>query len=261
LVQGKTYYWTIIPDDGCTYGKCLSGVFSFRVNNKATVRSVEDQSAQAGKEFMVKVTGSDLDQDDTLTYRISSGPSGMTIRDSGMIVWTPKDSQVGVHTVKVTISDGYEESVLSFRIEVSEGEGSGLGLIIGVVVGFLVLIIIGLLLYIFVLRGKGEEEKKDEVDEEARKMMEEMEQKKKEKEWEESHMRPSEQQVVSSVPLSATEAHAQDKGGKPKSYEDLYGQPAPDKSEELTMEELTDELLKLTEEMKKVEITDNHNNN
>jgi len=231
LTQGKTYYWTVIPDDGCTYGKCLSGVFSFRVNNKPTVRSVEDQSAQAGEEFMVKVTGTDLDQDDTLTYRISSGPSGMMIRDSGMIVWTPKDSQVGVHTVKVTISDGYEESVLSFRIEVSEGEGSGLGLIIGVVVGILVLVIIGLLLYIFIIKGKGEEEKKDEMDDEAKKMLDEMEQKKREKEWEEAHIRPSEQQVISSVPLSAEEAHAQDKGGKLKSYEELYGKPTPDRDE------------------------------
>jgi hypothetical protein len=255
LVQGKTYYWTVIPDDGCTYGKCLNGVFSFRVNNKPTVRSVEDQSAQAGKEFMVKVTGTDLDQDDTLTYRISSGPSGMTIRDSGMIVWTPKESQVGVHTVRVIVSDGYEETVLSFRIEVSEGEGSGIGLIIGVVVGILVLVIIGLLFYILVLRGKGEEEKKDEVDEEARKMMEEMEQKKKEKEWEESHIRPSEQQTVASVPLSAEEAHAQDKGGKPKSYEDLYGRPAPDRTEEITTDELKDELGKLVEELKNVEVS------
>jgi hypothetical protein len=60
------------------------------------------------------------------------------------------------------------------------------------------------------------------------------------------------QQTVTSVPLSAAEAHVHVRYSRPKSYEDLYGQPAPDKSEELTTEELKDELLKLIDEMKNV---------
>jgi len=258
LTQGKTYYWTVIPDDGCTYGKCTKGIFSFRVNNNPVLKSVVDQTAQTGKEFLVKVTATDGDQDDKLTYSIVNGPTGMIIRsETGMVVWTPKENQVGSHTIRVRVTDGYEESELSFRLEVEKGEGDSLGLIIGIVVGIIVLIIVCFLLYTFFIKGKGEgTEKKEEIDKEDNKMLEEMEEKKREKEWEEAHTKKTDNLVISDVPLSATEAHAHDHDNRPKSYEELYGQPAPDRDEELTAKELKDELEKLTDELKESSMED-----
>ncbi|MCU0799714.1 MAG: putative Ig domain-containing protein [Candidatus Thermoplasmatota archaeon] len=226
LTQGKTYYWMVLPDDGCSCGTCTNGVFSFRVNNRPILKQVEGQNTETGTEFTLKLEGSDNDQDDKLTYEILSGPSGMTVRsETGMIVWTPKDSQVGMQKVRAKVTDGYEFVERSFDVEVAEGSNANLGLIIGIVVGLLVLIIAILLIYIFVIKGKSTEE---EEDEETKRIQEEMEQHQKELEWEETHTKPSDHQVVSDVPLSATEAHAHDRDTKPKTYDELYGSKIPE---------------------------------
>jgi len=201
LISGKIYYWMVIPDDGCTSGICSNGAFSFRVNNKPSIGPIDDMLIEAGKEFMFKVNGNDSDQDDILLYKLASGPEGMVLSEStGIMVWTPKEHQVGVHTVKVKVIDGYEESVVTFRLEVGEGDGSSMGLLIGIAVGVLALIAIVFLLYIFITKGKEIGENREEENEDAKKMMEEMEQKKREKEWEEAHTKPSEQLVVIDVP-------------------------------------------------------------
>jgi len=233
LTQGKTYYWMVLPDDGCSCGTCTSGVFSFRVNSKPVLKQIDGQSAEGGKEFRLKLAGSDNDQDDKLTYEIIKGPSGMTVRaETGMLVWTPKDNQVGTQKVRVRVTDGYESVERSFDVEVSEGSRSDVGLIIGIVVGALVLVIVLLLIYIFVIKGRSSDE--DEGDEEARKIQEDIEQKQREREWEEAHTKPTDHQVLSGVPITAVDAHAHDREGRPKSYEELYGGRMPEESEELT---------------------------
>ncbi len=96
------------------------------------------------------------------------------------------------------------------------------GMIIGIAIGILFLVIVIVVIYLFVVRKRSEEE--GALDEsEADEIAKEMEQHQKEKKWEEEHMRPGGTNVVSDVPLSATEAHAHDREGKPKSYEELYG--------------------------------------
>jgi hypothetical protein len=255
LTPGKTYYWTVIPDDTCTYGTCTNGVFSFRVNNRPVLETVKDQFTAEGDEFLYKLMGSDGDQDDKLVYALEKGPSGMTLRDStGMLVWTPKSGQAGTHTVKVNVTDGYEIMMVQFRIVVSEKEGPNIGLLIGIALGVIVLIIAALLLFFLVIKKKGEEEGgevKEEEDEETKQLREELEQKERETGWTEGGAKPpGEQRTITSVPSSIAEAHAQDKTLKKMGYEELYGQPAPDKDEELTTEELKDELEKLAEQLR-----------
>ncbi len=256
LAPGKTYYWTVIPDDTCTYGTCTNGVFSFRVNNRPILGTVKDQFISEGDEFLFKLEGSDKDADDTLVYALESGPSGMKVRGStGMLVWTPKSGQAGTHTVKVNVTDGHETVLVQFRVVVSEKAGLNIGLIIGIVIGVLVLIIVAVLLYVFVIRKKeeeGKEEVKEEEDEETKQLREELEQKEREKAFMDGgQMPPGTPKAPSAVHSSPAEAHAQDKTLKKMGYEELYGQPAPDKEEELSTEELKDELEKLTEQLRK----------
>ncbi len=234
LTQGETYYWMVVPDDGCTFGMCTNGAFSFRVNNRPVLKEVEARTVGSGNEFRLKLEGSDGDQDDTLKYSIVSGPEGMTVREeTGMIIWTPKEDQEGIHKVRVRVTDGYETTDRTFDIEVNKGEGSDLLLIIvlAAVIGLLVLII---LLYLFVFKGRAEREREKHIKEEveARELEEEMAQKQKEREWEEAHTRDSDHTVVSDVPISAMDAHAHDREGKPKSYEELYGARIPEEGEE-----------------------------
>jgi hypothetical protein len=231
LTQGKMYYWMVLPDDGCSCGTCTNGVFNFRVNNRPVLKQVDAQNAETGTEFTLKIEGTDNDQDDKLTYEILSGPAGMTVRsETGMIVWTPKDNQVGMQKVRVKVTDGYESVERSFDVEVAEGSNLNMGLVIGIGVGLLVLIIAILLIYIFVIKGKPSD--KEEEDEDAKRIQEEMEQHQREMEWEETHTKPSDHQVVTDVPLTAKEAHAHDHDNKPKSYEELYGSRMSEEVEE-----------------------------
>ncbi len=252
LVQGKTYYWTVVPDDGCTQGTCSNGIFSFRVNSRPVLKKVEDRTLEVDVRFRLKLSGSDGDQDDTLRYELVKGPSGSTVKaETGMIEWTPGADQVGTHTITIRAKDGFEGAVISFDIEVVESSGTNLGLILGAFIFILMIIIIALVLFIVVFRKRPSQEETviEEDDEESKRIREELDQLRSEKDWEATHSKPSDQ-VVASVPSSVTEAHAQDRTLKKMSYEDLYGQPAPDRTEELTTVELKGELEKLTEELK-----------
>jgi hypothetical protein len=252
LIQGKTYYWSVVPDDGCTQGTCSNGIFNFRVNSRPALIDVKDQTIEVDMMFRSKLSGSDDDQDDAVRYELVDGPSGLTVKaETGMIEWTPGSDQVGTHTVTIRATDGYEWTKIDFEIKVVEKSGPNLGLILGALIVILIIVIIALVLFIVVFRKRPSEEEVvvEEEDEESKRIREELVQLRSEKDWESAHSKPSDQ-VVASVPSSVTEAHANDRTLRKMSYEDLYGQPAPDKSEELTTEELKGELKKLTEELK-----------
>ncbi|MCP4107562.1 MAG: PKD domain-containing protein, partial [Desulfobacteraceae bacterium] len=56
--------------------------------------------------YVYNVTAYDPDGD-TLTYTLKNSPDGMTVDPAtGVITWTPTDSQTGIHNVSVEVSDG-----------------------------------------------------------------------------------------------------------------------------------------------------------
>ncbi|MGA1793447.1 MAG: putative Ig domain-containing protein [Thermoplasmatota archaeon] len=261
LDQGKTYYWLVIPYDGGTHGSCESGVRSFKVNYRPVVQSVSQQEAKTGSEFSLKISASDGDAEDSgnLVYTLTEAPAGMTIKEeTGVIKWKPSSSQEGYHTVTVEVSDGVETVVETFDIEVLKGEEGGLpiGLIAGIGIALAIIILVVILFFFFKKRSA---EKEKELDEEAERIKMEMERHQKEKEWEEEHMKPHiPDNETSSVPLSATEAHAHDKDKRydQPDYEDLYGQPAPEVEEgEVTTEELRDHIKETADQLEQMEET------
>jgi cbb3-type cytochrome oxidase subunit 3 len=226
LESGKRYFWTVIPDDGCSLGTCNSGVMSFRVNYKPIIRSIEDQQIPAGTEFKFKVSCTDEDQEDlqNLRYSLVEAPVGMTIiEDTGMIKWTPKDNQVLLHTVTVQVTDGIENSRLTFEIEVTEGESTASAFLITFAIVIIALILLALIFFLVF-------KKKKQMDEEARRIGEE-ERAELEKEREEEYT----------------------------SYEEIYGVPAPqeeEEEEELTTEELRDRIHEQIEQLEHMEMSE-----
>ncbi|MGA1820332.1 MAG: putative Ig domain-containing protein, partial [Thermoplasmatota archaeon] len=206
LDPGNTYYWKVVPNDGCTFGTCTSGILSFRVNYCPTFKFIDDQEVPAGRNFKLKVSCTDQDPEDIQNLRFSllEAPSGMTIsEETGMIRWTPKDNQVMLHTVTVQVTDGIDTNSLMFEIEVTEGEISTSTLVITILIGVVVILLLALGIFFFL-------RKKKQMDEEALKRGEE-ERAALEKEREQEYL----------------------------SYEQLYGVPAPEKEEEgLTTREL-----------------------
>jgi hypothetical protein len=135
LEKGETYYWTVIPYDGTEYGICPSGVWSFTINESATINnlpvieSISNQTVKVGEEFTYAVQGSDPDIGDApnLLFSLDSPPEGMAISLNGTITWTPEDAQVGIHTVTVRLSDGKGSVSTTFEIEVNSAETDGKG--------------------------------------------------------------------------------------------------------------------------------------
>ncbi len=164
LEKGKTYYWTVIPFDQCTFGVCNDNMGSFTVNNVPSINNIPQQKVNAGSSFRFKVAGTDSDGDDigNLFFSILNGPEGIQISENdGMILWEPENDQVGVHSVTVSVSDGLDVFTSTFKIEVVEEKEGGINPIYFGMVGLAILFIIIIILQIIILtrrRPKNNEE-------------------------------------------------------------------------------------------------------
>jgi len=164
-VQGWIYYWTVRPFDQCTFGTCVDGIRSFRVNNVPQLGGVPDQKVSAGETFRYKVTGTDEDPEDSsnLAYSIVEGPEGVQISGTtGEITWRTSGDDKGTHRLVISVTDGLEQVQTGFDIEVKEAEEGGLDpMVLGMVgLGFLFVVIIILQILILTRKrpGKGEGE-------------------------------------------------------------------------------------------------------
>ena len=108
---------TIQVDDGNGGIATKTFVFIVRnVNDAPTWTSVPSGIITIWEDaaYSVTVTASDVDVSDVLTYSLVSPPTGMTINSSsGLITWTPTNSQVGSHTITVKVTDTGSASITS----------------------------------------------------------------------------------------------------------------------------------------------------
>ena len=125
LTKGSVYYWMVIPDDGVSTGHCSSGIWWFQVSKTAilniapVVTSEPIKSAAVGEQYRYEVLAED-DNDDILEYSLVEHPKNMLIdADSGVILWTPGQDQLGKHTITVKVSDGKLFVLQTFEIEVT----------------------------------------------------------------------------------------------------------------------------------------------
>lgn len=88
------------------------------VNQAPVIASTPVTSAIKGQLYSYNVNATDHDGD-TLTYSLTTKPSGMTINSStGLISWTPTSN--GIFNVTVKVSDGKLSDTQSFTIKVEE---------------------------------------------------------------------------------------------------------------------------------------------
>jgi len=246
LAQGKTYYWTVIPSDGSTQGSCSNKVRSFKLNSPPSLKEMEVVRTKAGKEVMFFLKAMDNDPEDRTRFRFSikEGPAGMTIDDvTGMVKWVPTKDQIMLHRAVFVVNDSVEasETVLTIEVmDVDDGEGTGMVLMVCIATGVVILliaIIIGTMVVIRKMRVRdGGNDGEDVLDKAAFAI--------------EQANAP---RTLCAVSLDATEAHMNDQRSKaPKTYEDLYGAPAPEKEEALTTRELRDYIKGSIEELERV---------
>jgi len=76
------------------------------VNDAPTITSTAVTTATVGLTYTYNVDATDADGD-TLTFSLTTFPSGMTINSAtGVITWTPTNSDIGSNPVTVEVSDG-----------------------------------------------------------------------------------------------------------------------------------------------------------
>ena len=92
------------------------------VNQAPTITSTSITTATVAAAYAYNVNATDPDED-TLTYSLTTNPTGMTINSTtGVISWTPTSTQIGNNSVTVKAFDGALDDTQSFIIIVSEAE-------------------------------------------------------------------------------------------------------------------------------------------
>lgn len=83
----------------------ILNLYNFNSNNNPP-QFITEPSNNAFQDslYVSAAVANDLDGDN-LTYAFATGPSGMTINNSGVINWTPTSSDIGVETITVTVTD------------------------------------------------------------------------------------------------------------------------------------------------------------
>jgi hypothetical protein len=75
-------------------------------NTPPSLEPIADQSIHYGQPVTIQAEASDTDLPaNLLTYALEGAPEGMTVDATGRILWTPLQSQVGDHTITLTVSD------------------------------------------------------------------------------------------------------------------------------------------------------------
>jgi hypothetical protein len=99
----------------------FSGCFLTPTNHTPTITSTPITTATVDALYVYNVNATDPDDGDTLTYSLTTSPSGMTINSTtGVISWTPNSGQIGDNNVTVEASDGELNDSQNFIIVVSE---------------------------------------------------------------------------------------------------------------------------------------------
>ncbi len=96
--------------------------FSFQVkdtNREPQWLTSELENAKEAEKYQATLSAQDPDSADALSYRLKSGPKGMTVSATGVIDFRPTYEQAGTHTVKVLVSDGKNEveQVLTIAVD------------------------------------------------------------------------------------------------------------------------------------------------
>lgn len=76
------------------------------INVRPVITTTAITTAQIGKAYRYDVDAKDDNSNDILTYSLVTAPNGMSINSaSGIVTWSPSDSQAGANNVTIRVSD------------------------------------------------------------------------------------------------------------------------------------------------------------
>ncbi len=108
IAKGETSQPVTLLFSNTTHDRFSINVTFFTSNSTAPYfSSTPITTAVVGKPYQYHAAASDA-ENHKLAYALTVSPEGMSVdRNSGMVLWTPVPSQVGIHHVELTVSDGH----------------------------------------------------------------------------------------------------------------------------------------------------------
>ncbi|MFM7214506.1 MAG: S8 family serine peptidase, partial [Verrucomicrobiota bacterium] len=117
-----SYSVTVAVSDGVSSATGSFIVTVREVNASPALTAINNQTIEEGSTLSLTLSASDADLPaQTLTYSLTSGPTGMTVTGAGALTWTPTEAQgPGSYTVTVTVSDLVTSASRFFTVTVNE---------------------------------------------------------------------------------------------------------------------------------------------
>ncbi len=102
----QTYMVIINVSDGMDFDTQIFSITVMNVNDKPTIISTPNVSANENTHYVYDVNAVDIDIGDWLIYSLDTAPIGMSIDSfTGLITWVPTNDQVGDNYVIVNVTD------------------------------------------------------------------------------------------------------------------------------------------------------------
>ena len=129
VTPGENYFGTITvmvsASDGTLISMTNITIEVLPVNDPPMITSTPVKAAVATEPYQYQVVALDI-EGDKLTYSLISVISGMTIgAGSGLLQWTPSDTQTGSYEVKLQVSDGQATAGQDYFIDVTPKASGG----------------------------------------------------------------------------------------------------------------------------------------
>jgi len=120
--QAGSYQVTVkVTDSGGLSAELTVSVEVTDVNRAPQLQSVAAQTIDEGVALSFKLSATDEDTDNQLSYSINNLPDGASLDESsGQFSWTPGFEQAGNYTLQASVSDGTTESSTSISVTVND---------------------------------------------------------------------------------------------------------------------------------------------
>ena len=97
----------LVTDEGGESATQSFALTVFNTNDAPSFVSIADTSTAEDQLFTLQLSATDIDVADTsLTFTLTSGPDSLLVDSSGVVSWTPVQTDVGANSVVVKVEDG-----------------------------------------------------------------------------------------------------------------------------------------------------------
>ena len=113
-----SYSVTVAVSDGVSSATGSFTVTVREVNASPALTAINNQTVEEGSTLSLTLSATDADLPaQTLTYSLTSGPTGMTVTSAGVLTWNPTEAQgPSTNVVTVAVTDGVTAVSRSFTV-------------------------------------------------------------------------------------------------------------------------------------------------